>query len=257
MAVRLDPGERGVAPVWTRRAVAAWSGSRDGGPADTILSQTGDVRTGVPYELEVRAWPQSAQAADPTPLPVAQRARLELQWQAAQPLGPPIISPGRARLSPARLDWAGPHRGHARGNPADRAAWAGQPRGRVGRPGREADLVAVPLTFLAEAPGELTIPRLRVTYDQPTPPEPPSLTPLADAPARPEGLVMDRGLRVDALAPGEPARRPGRAGGPRRSDRAGRAAAQPHCGGVVWPVAFLRAVGSLTLCAGLILYNER
>ncbi|HAA33601.1 MAG TPA: hypothetical protein DCE56_45085, partial [Cyanobacteria bacterium UBA8553] len=37
----------------------------------------------------------------------------------------------------------------------------------------QADVVSVPLIFLSEAPGELTVSELRVAYDLPEPPAPP------------------------------------------------------------------------------------
>jgi predicted flap endonuclease-1-like 5' DNA nuclease len=140
------------------------------GPEDTVLSQVVDVQPGQSYELRVRAWSFPAAKPGTGPPPAAPGARLELRWGGAG--ADPVVVP---------LDASG-FAGHA---------WAGLvPSGattaeiRIVEPRGAAPLlvesvsfspveaVAVPLIFLAEAPGELTISDLHITYDSPEAEEP-------------------------------------------------------------------------------------
>jgi predicted flap endonuclease-1-like 5' DNA nuclease len=132
---------------------------------------------GETYELRVGAQPVSPPVGDPESRPVQQRARLELRWLNGEPLYAPVILPLDRRGFPTHA-WTG-------------AAPAGttraeirlvQPRGRGDLLAESvslvrADLLPVPLVFLAEAPGELKVSDLRVAYDLPAPPAPPQLLP--------------------------------------------------------------------------------
>lgn len=143
---------------------------RGNGPEDAILSQTADVIAGETYELRVHARPIPPLLGDQESRPVQQRARLELHWLDDGPLEVPVTQPLDGRDFPTHA-WKG-------------AALVGATRAEVrliqpqGRGDlliesvslERADLVPVPLIFLAEAPGELTVSNLRVAYDLPEPP---------------------------------------------------------------------------------------
>jgi hypothetical protein len=158
-----------------------------GGPEDAVLAQTVEVVAGERYELRVQAQPVGALADDPETLPDQQRARLELHWlNDGDEIGAPVILPLDGRDFPTRA-WAG--------IAPDRAT---QAEIRLIHPQGEGellvesvslsqvDLVSIPLTFLAEAPGELAVSDLRVAYEPPGPtPEMPPPRPAAQgAPQR-------------------------------------------------------------------------
>lgn len=144
-----------------------------GGPEDAVLTQTVEVVAGESYELRVCARPEFPSADDTANRLLQQRARLELRWLDDGLLGNPVILPldGRGFSSYA---WAG-----TAPSGATRAEIRLiQPRSRGNLLVKsvsleQADLVSVPLIFLGEAPGELTVSDLRVTYDLPKPPAPP------------------------------------------------------------------------------------
>jgi hypothetical protein len=143
---------------------------RGGGPEDAVLVQMAEVVAGESYELRMCARPEFPSADDTAIRLLQQRARLELRWLDDGPLGDPVILPLDGRDFPSHA-WAG-------------VAPVGATRAevRLVQPRSQgnllvesvslerADLVSVPLIFLGEAPGELTVSDLRVTYDLPTPP---------------------------------------------------------------------------------------
>jgi hypothetical protein len=143
---------------------------RGDGLEDAVLSQVVAVSGAELYQLQVRARPEAMPTADPATQPVQQRARLELRWLAAAPIGTPLLLPLDGSDFPLRV-WAG-------AAPAD----AQQAEIRLIQPlngGRlsvesvslsRVEQVAVPLVFLSEAPGDLTVSQLRVAYDLPAPP---------------------------------------------------------------------------------------
>lgn len=143
---------------------------RGGGPEDAVLVQTAEVISGESYELRVRARPVFLPADDAETRPLEQRVRLELHWLADDAaIGKPVILPLDGRDFPTRA-W--------KGTAPDRTIQAEirliQPQGGddllVGSVSlSRSDLVSVPLIFLAEAPGELTISDLRVAYDYESP----------------------------------------------------------------------------------------
>ena len=145
-----------------------------GGPEDTVLTQTVEVAAEERYELRVRAWPLSPPADDAETRQLQQRARLELHWLADDSeVGDPVILPLDGRDFPSHA-WAGVApvgatraevrlvQPRSRGSLLVESMWLEQ-----------TDLVPVPLIFLGEVPGELTISDLSVTYDLPEPPAPP------------------------------------------------------------------------------------
>lgn len=149
---------------------------RSDGPEDAVLAQTAEVVARERYELRVRARPApslttvSQSAGNPEGRAIQQRARLELRWLDDGPLGDPVILPLDGLDFPSHA-WAGTvPAGTTRAE-----VRLVQPRSRgnllVESVSLErADLVSVPLIFLGEAPGELTVSDLRVTYDLPAPP---------------------------------------------------------------------------------------
>lgn len=143
------------------------------GSDDTVLSQLVDVTAGDAYELQVCARSAPPMQGDPSTLPDAQRARLEFQWLINGQPGDTIILP---------LD----------GRNFSGSAWAGvvptgvtqaeirliQPKGANNLLVEsvvleQIDLVPVPLVFLSEAPGQLTVSQMHVAYDIPKAPKPP------------------------------------------------------------------------------------
>lgn len=149
------------------------------GPEDAVLIQKVKVIAGERYELRVHAWPApslttvSQSAGDPEGQPIQQRARLELRWLDDGLLDDPVILPLDGRDFPAHA-WAGTTPAGA----TRAEVRLIQPRSRGNLlfksvSFKRADLVSVPLIFLGEAPGELTISDMRVTYDLPEPPAPP------------------------------------------------------------------------------------
>ncbi|RIK44198.1 MAG: hypothetical protein DCC55_03140 [Chloroflexi bacterium] len=154
---------------------------RGSGPEDAVLYQRTSVNAGEQYELRVIAWPIWGSTPPPgdqaDDRPPSLRARLELRWLAGSSVtGAPILIPLDGRGFPTHT-WAG--------NAPTGASAAEirliQPQGGddllVGLVSFvSANPVTVPLTFLAEAPGELTVADLVIVYDPPAPPQAPLLT---------------------------------------------------------------------------------
>jgi len=146
------------------------------GPKDTILTQTAQVTAENRYELRVCARPMFPVADDVDTLPPEQRARVELRWLTDEgEIGEPVILFLDGRDFPAHT-WVG-----------DAPLEATLAEIRLIQPQNQGDLlvesvslehfdlVAVPLIFLAEAPGELAVSDLGVAYDLPAPFEPSGL----------------------------------------------------------------------------------
>jgi hypothetical protein len=139
---------------------------RGDGLEDAQLAQTMDIDGGEAYELQVSAMPVPPQPGDAEALPVQRRGRLELRWMGdEQSIGAPLIVPLDGREFPRRV-WSG----KAPEDAVQAEIRLVQPRGRgnllVERVSlSRLDLVSVPLLFLGEAPGEMTLSDLRVTYD--------------------------------------------------------------------------------------------
>ncbi len=138
------------------------------GADDAVLAQRNEVVAGQWYELLIAARPSSSSTSDVDRRPIQQRARAELRWlNTDQPIGAPMSLPLDGRDFPDHA-WSGPapagaHRAEVR---------LIQPRGRGNLIVEsvsltQIDQVDVPLIFLAETPGALTISNLRVTYDLP------------------------------------------------------------------------------------------
>lgn len=140
---------------------------------DTILSQLVEVVAGDMYELRVSARPEIPLLGDPSSIPLKQHARLELQWQSNGQPGDVIT---------LILD----------GQTFSQNAWAGtvpagmnqaairliQPKNSATPPENllvtavtldHVQLTPVPLIFLSDAPGELTVSKMQVAYDHPAP----------------------------------------------------------------------------------------
>jgi hypothetical protein len=160
-----------IDPNWnqdSRRWLLCLNGN---GPEDAILSQTVDILAGASYELEVSATPKSALKSDPETLDPRARARVEVRWLAGTSLGSPVLLPLDGRDFP-RHAW----RGVAPAGAKQAEIRIIQPKGTSGLVVQSVSLeridqVEVPLAFLAEAPGELTVSHLRVVYDLPQEPE--------------------------------------------------------------------------------------
>ena len=143
---------------------------RGDGPEDAILSQVTDVIASETYELKVNVHPVSRD--DPVARPIQQRARLELHWLGdAGQVGLPMIVPLDGQDFPL----------HALRGVAPEAAKQAEIQLIQPKAGgdlvvesvslMQLDLVDVPLIFLSETPGELTLSNVHVTYDLPQPPE--------------------------------------------------------------------------------------
>lgn len=141
------------------------------GPGDTVLAQIAEVVAGECYELQVCAQPLKTSATDPETLPDEQRARLELRWlKNESEIGESVILLLDGRNFPKHA-WAGT----APDGVAQAEIRLIQPRGQGDLLVESVslsriDMLSVPLIFLAEAPGELKVSDLRVTYDPPGPP---------------------------------------------------------------------------------------
>lgn len=141
------------------------------GSDDTVLSQQVAVNTGNTYELRVQARPDTPLLSNPDTLLIQQRARIELQWLSNGQPGAVVI---------LALD----------GQNFSESAWAGtvppavtqatirliQPKGSNNVAHNllvssvmlhQLDLLQVPLTFLSDAPGQLTVSQMQVVYDVP------------------------------------------------------------------------------------------
>jgi hypothetical protein len=135
------------------------------GPEDAILAQKVAIAGGKQYGLQICAYPQNSgnsQTQQPQ-----KGARLELHWLSNGPIAAPII---------LLLDGTSFSKRAWTGTAPDEATEAEirliQPKGQ-GNLVVElvsfllVDSVSVPLIFLAETPGELTVSDLRVAYDLP------------------------------------------------------------------------------------------
>lgn len=146
------------------------------GSEDAVLAQTPEVIAGERYALKVVARPETPSSGDAERQRIEQRARVELQWQAGDEEvgdsvvlfldGPEFVTHTWAGAAPADVTRA--------------EIRLIQPRG----PGNllvgsvslsRADLISIPLAFIAEAPGALTLSNMSVVYDLPEPPLLPAL----------------------------------------------------------------------------------
>ncbi len=159
-------------------------GLRSGGPDDTVLAQTAEVIPGDRYELQVIARPESPPAAGAVTQPDQPRARLELRWLGdGGQIGVPVILPLDGRDFPTHA-WSGVAPAGAKQAEIRLIQPKGQGNLIVESVSfTRVDLVRVPLIFLAETPGEMTVGDLRVTYDLPTPSAAELAAPPAPTPA--------------------------------------------------------------------------
>ncbi|HEU0292212.1 MAG TPA: choice-of-anchor R domain-containing protein [Anaerolineales bacterium] len=169
---------------------------RGGGPEEATLSQTIDVIAGEMYKVQVSAYLESPSADGVT---TQRRSRAQLRWFGESgPIGAPVILPLDGHDFPL----------HASTGVAPEGAK--QAEIRLIQPTEQGnllvesvsftriDLIDVPLIFLAETPGELTLSNLRVTYDLPQLPE---IGP-AEAPSSgqaPGGAVRTAGMHRAAM----------------------------------------------------------
>jgi hypothetical protein len=135
------------------------------GPEDAILAQKVAIAGGKQYELQICAYPQNS-GNSLTQQP-QKGTRLELHWLGNSSLVTPTILPLDGISFPKRA-WTG--------TAPDEATEAEirliQPKGEGNLVVEsvyfsQVDSVSVPLIFLAETPGELTVSDLRVAYDLP------------------------------------------------------------------------------------------
>jgi hypothetical protein len=141
---------------------------RGNGSEDVILTQVADVMAGEAYKLQVQARPEVPLLTDLEIEPIQTRARLELRWLDGVP-GVPLILPLDGRGFPLQT-WTitaplGTTQAEIR---------LIQPQGRGNLIVESVSLsrldrVSVPLVFLSETPGELTVSNWYVTYDLPEP----------------------------------------------------------------------------------------
>jgi hypothetical protein len=168
---------------------------RGGFVEDGALAQRAAVSASAGYEVEVWARPVVPPADEVEERPAQERARLALRWLAdGEALGETVMLPLDGRGFPTR-HWAGT----APAGATEAEIRLVQPRGQgklsVGWVSlSQADPVPVPLTFLSEAPGELTVSGLRVTYDPPARP----------ARRAPTGARAGVALRAHALLASRP-----------------------------------------------------
>lgn len=135
------------------------------GPEDAILSQIVSVIGGETYTLHVKAdlIPQTSNPAQATAN--QSTSRLELHWLGDEPISPSVTLSLNTQDFPTR-SWAG-----------SAPTVATQAEIRIIQPKGAGELVVesvsfsqldqipVPLTFLSEAPGTLTVSAFRITYD--------------------------------------------------------------------------------------------
>lgn len=152
---------------------------------DTVLTQVTDAIAGGRYQLQVRAGLTAPPAADPQTLPTQQRSRLELRWLGNGVTAMPVILPLDGFDFPTHA-WAGVAPTGAQQVEIRLVQPKGQATLRVESVSlSRTDGLDVPLLFLSEAPGELTISNLRVAYDTAEPLQPLQLPPGATAPLTP------------------------------------------------------------------------
>ncbi len=166
-------------------------------PDDTVLAQMVGAEENKSYELRVHARPLTVISDDSL-----QRARLQLRWTAGQEvIGEPVIL-----LLDGRDFRAHSWRGTAPAGTDQVEIQIIQPRGsgdimveRVSL--RHADMLTVPLIFLSEARGELTVSDLQAVYELPEAPEPLSLPSAEIASGRRLMMASPRSLE-SAVGPG-------------------------------------------------------
>lgn len=146
-------------------------------PEEAVLVQTAEIVATERYELQINGRSLSLSNSNPETQLIQQRTRVELHWldKSSNSIDTPVIIPLDGRDFPAHT-WVG-----------NAPAAATSAEIRIIKPKNQgdllvefisfarADLVWVPLIFLSETPGELTVSKLRVAYDlpessQPTPP---------------------------------------------------------------------------------------
>jgi hypothetical protein len=157
---------------------------------NTVLTQVTEIISNAQYQLQVKARPQAtATPRDPLSQPLQNRARLELRWLSPKGvIGAAIVLPLDGPDFPGHA-WMGT----APANATQVEIGLIQPRGQGDLRVQSVSLsrmdgLIVPLIFLSEAPGELTISNLQVVYDLPDLPtvlEPPakSVVQLTPAPS--------------------------------------------------------------------------
>jgi hypothetical protein len=138
------------------------------GPDDATLAQRVDIKTGEHLRLSVSARPEAPPADDIEAEPLGRRARLELHWLAdGATKGEPVILPLDG-CDFSTHSWAGEVSAGINGAEIRLI----QPRGSGNLliesvSLRHSDMISVPLIFLSEAPGELTVSNLKVAYELP------------------------------------------------------------------------------------------
>jgi predicted flap endonuclease-1-like 5' DNA nuclease len=141
---------------------------RGDGPDDAVLAQAVTVAAGRDYTLAVKAQYEPSSSASPS----QPSARVEIHWLVTgRPTTPVVIPLDGSAFS---------QRGCSGSAPAGATLFVLriiQPRDRGNLTLQSssfiaADLVSVPLTFLSETPGQLTVSNFQVSYDTPAPPAP-------------------------------------------------------------------------------------
>jgi hypothetical protein len=152
---------------------AAYLILRGNGPDDSILAQRVEAKAGERLKLIVIARPEAPSASDVEAEHIERRARLELRWLAdGTAKGEPAILPLDGRNF-ATHSWAGETPAGINGAEIRLIQPHGQGNLLVESVSLQySELVPVPLLFLSEAPGELTVSDLRVDYDLHEAPQP-------------------------------------------------------------------------------------
>lgn len=161
---------------WTLQSGSVTSDFRDmqpilqgDGADDTVLAQKVDVVAGVYYALQVRARPLFPKTSDTKQPPIQQHAKLELQWLSSTSSGDTVslFLDGQTFIEG---DWAGT----APDGVTQAEIRLIQPKNsnQVNLQVASVALthinrIPVPLTFLSETPGQLTVSNMHVVYDVP------------------------------------------------------------------------------------------
>ncbi|MFN8475282.1 MAG: helix-hairpin-helix domain-containing protein [Anaerolineae bacterium] len=134
---------------------------------DAVLTQTVAVKGGQTHSLIVQASP-SAALDDPDSVAATARARVELRWLGDGAPPAPVVIPLDGRDFSIH-SWVGAAPAGAKQAEIRLIQPAGGGSLALSQAGlTELDAVQVPLTFLSETPGELTLSKLRVAYDLPS-----------------------------------------------------------------------------------------
>ncbi|HEY9607406.1 MAG TPA: hypothetical protein V6C85_37825, partial [Allocoleopsis sp.] len=137
---------------------------------DTVLIQVADAVAGGYYQLQVNARLEFPPPSPPDMQPLQLRSRVELRWLGNGVQNAPVTLPLDGSDFPRHV-WAGKAPTEATQVEIRLIQTKGQNTLLVQSVSfLQMNQLSVPLIFLSEAPGELTISNMQVTYDLPEPP---------------------------------------------------------------------------------------